>query len=75
MSKLFSKEFKYTAVRDQGPDYLKKKFDKILAEMRKKIAAPQPSTAEAATGPSQEGLGQGDAAAAAPVEPERGSHV
>lgn len=36
-------------------------------------AAPQPSTATDSTGPSQEGLGQGDAAAAAPNTRSAGS--
>jgi hypothetical protein len=45
----------------------KRKAQKRI-ERQAKYAAPQPSTAVFGAAPSQEGVGQGDVAAAAPVE-------
>ena len=30
MKHIYSKDFKYTRAKDQGPDYLKRKFDKMF---------------------------------------------
>lgn len=34
MKSLLDGSFKYTPVKDQGPDYLKRKFDKIRKEQQ-----------------------------------------
>lgn len=38
MKSLLDKSFRYVPVRDQGPDYLKRKFDRLRAEQRKSEA-------------------------------------
>jgi hypothetical protein len=39
MKHVYSKDFKYTRAKDQGPDYLKRKFDKIRREQKAEAEA------------------------------------
>lgn len=34
MSRILSKSFKYTPVSEQGPDYLRRKFARLIAEQK-----------------------------------------
>jgi hypothetical protein len=39
MKSVLDKSFRYTPVKDQGPDYLKRKFDKIRREQKAEAEA------------------------------------